>query len=145
MDILVPYASMLAMAFAAGTLLPFSSEVALVAAMKATSASTTGLVAFATVGNVAGSLFNWWIGRSAARFEGQRWFPFKQPQIDSASARFQKLGLWSLVFSWLPVIGDPLTFVAGVLRVPLLVFLALVTIGRLGRYIVVATSASAVM
>jgi membrane protein YqaA with SNARE-associated domain len=145
MDLFLPYASMLVLAFGAGTLLPFSSEVALVAAMKATSASTVGLVAFATVGNVAGSVFNWWVGRSARRFEGRRWFPFDRPQIDRASARFQKLGLWSLVMSWLPVVGDPLTFVAGVLRVPLPIFLALVTIGRLGRYIVVATSASAML
>lgn len=138
MEPLLPYAAMLAMAFSAGTLLPLSSEVVLAATLKSTTASPVGLVAVATIGNVAGSIINWWMGLYARRFQGRRWFPFKQPQIDKASTRFQKFGVWSLLLSWLPIIGDPLTFVAGVLRVPLALFITLVTIGKLARYVAVA-------
>lgn len=131
---------MLIMAFTAGTLLPLSSELALVAAIKSTAASSVGLIAAATIGNVGGSAFNWWVGRYARRLEGRRWFPFKPAQIDTAAARYQRFGAWSLLFSWLPIVGDPLTFVAGMLRVPLTVFLPLVTLGKLARYVVVAVA-----
>jgi len=139
-DTLWPYAAMVAMAFTAGTLLPLSSEVALAAAITSTAASSPGLVAAATIGNVVGSAFNWWAGRYARQLEGRRWFPIRQAEIDAAAARYHRFGAWSLLFSWLPFVGDPLTFVAGVLRVPLAVFLPLVTIGRLVRYVVVAAA-----
>jgi len=106
--------------------------------IKAGLAGPWALVASATIGNVAGSTFNWWLGRHIRRFEGRRWFPFQPEAIANASDRFQKFGVWSLVLSWLPVVGDPLTVVAGLLRVPLIVFLPLVTIGKAGRYLVLA-------
>ena len=137
-DQLWPYALMCAIAFGAGTLLPFSSEVALVAQMKAGFGSPTGLLVAATIGNVAGSFFNWWVGKYARHFEGRRWFPFSRPTIDKAAARFNRLGVWTLLLAWVPIIGDPLTFVAGVLRVPLWIFLPLVTIGKAGRYAALA-------
>lgn len=134
MEAFLAYASMAGVAFLAASLLPFSSEVVLAAQIKAGFASTTGLLIAATLGNVAGSLFNWWLGRFARHYEGRRWFPFKPETIAAASARFQRFGTWSLLFSWLPIVGDPLTFVAGVLRVPVIPFLILVTIGKAARY-----------
>jgi membrane protein YqaA with SNARE-associated domain len=137
-DQLWPYALMCAIAFSAGTLLPFSSEVALVAQMKTGLGSPVGLLLAATIGNVAGSCFNWLIGRYARHFEGRRWFPFSAATIDTASARFNALGVWTLLLAWVPIIGDPLTFVAGVMRVPFWIFLPLVTIGKAGRYAALA-------
>ena len=135
-----PLLGMLVTAFGAATLLPFSSEVALVAALKSGAANWTALVVAATIGNVGGACFNWWIGRNVRRFEGRRWFPFDPTTITKASERFRRFGSWSLLFSWLPIVGDPLTFVAGVLRVPLVVFLPLVVIGKGGRYLALALS-----
>ena len=135
-----PFWLMLATAFASATLLPFSSEVALVTALETRSAGRATLVVAATIDNVGGAWFNWWLGRHARRFEQRPWFPFAPATIATASQRFQRLGTWSLLFSWLPIIGDPLTFVAGLLRVPLLTFLPLVTIAKGGRYLALAVA-----
>lgn len=140
MEAFLAYASMAGVAFLAASLLPFSSEVVLAAQIKAGFASTSGLLIAATLGNVGGSLFNWWLGRFARHYEGRRWFPFKPETIASASARFQRFGIWSLLFSWLPIVGDPLTFIAGVLRVPVIPFLVLVTIGKAARYAALAAA-----
>lgn len=137
-DWLWPYVLLAGAAFLAATLLPFSSEIALVAQIKAGLGSTTGLVMAATIGNVAGSTFNWWLGGALRRFEGRRWFPFKSDDIARATARFNRYGVWVLLLAWVPVIGDPLTLVAGVLRVPLGVFLTLVTLGKVARYAAIA-------
>lgn len=133
-----PVLVMAATAFGAATLLPFSSEVALVAALKSNAAHPSVLVGAATLGNVSGACLNWWIGRHVRRFEGRRWFPFDSATIASASQRFVRFGSWSLLLSWLPIVGDPLTLVAGVLRVPLVIFLPLVLIGKGGRYLALA-------
>lgn len=106
------------------------------AQLKAGAGTALGLFAAAAIGNTAGSVFNWWLGRYARHFEGRRWFPFKPKDIEKASDRFQRYGVWSLLFAWVPVIGDPLTFIAGVLRVPFLVLLPLVAIGKAARYAV---------
>lgn len=133
-----PYLAMLTLSFASATLLPVSSEVLLVAQIKAGLANSAGLVTAATIGNVGGSTFNWWLGQHLRRFESRKWFPFASSQIALASQRFHRYGIWSLLLAWLPVIGDPLTLVAGVLKVPLLPFLALVTAGKAARYIALA-------
>jgi len=129
------YLLLLAVSFGAATLLPLSSELLLLAQVKANAGSTAGLLSAAIVGNTAGSVFNWWLGRYALHFQNRRWFPFKAQQIDRASARFQRYGTWSLLFAWVPVIGDPLTFVAGLLRVNFVIFLPLVAFGKAVRYI----------
>ena len=121
-------------AFLAATILPFSSEIMLVAALKAGQISTSSLVMVATLGNVLGALVNWFLGGYLLHWRDRCWFPFSSAQIDKASNRFQKYGLWSLLFAWVPVIGDPLTFVAGALSVRLAPFLVLVTIGKAARY-----------
>lgn len=131
---------MLASAFGAATLLVLPSEAVLVAQIKAGIAPVWALFIAATIGNVGGSAFNWWLGRHARRFEGRRWFPFSAETIESAGARFRRWGLWSLLLAWVPVIGDPLTFIAGVLRTPFLVFLTLVAIGKGARYAILAAS-----
>jgi membrane protein YqaA with SNARE-associated domain len=120
--------------FLAATILPFSSEVMLIAALKAGEVSTPTLVGVATFGNVMGALVNWGLGRYMMHWVEHRWFPFNQKQIDKASMRFNTYGIWSLLLSWVPIIGDPLTFIAGALSVRLLPFLILVTIGKAARY-----------
>jgi membrane protein YqaA with SNARE-associated domain len=121
-------------AFLAATILPFSSEVMLVAALQNGEISRWILVFVATSGNVLGALMNWGIGGFFIHWVGHRWFPFRQNQIDKASERFNRYGIWSLLLAWVPIIGDPLTFIAGVLSVRLLPFLVLVSIGKAARY-----------
>ena len=130
--------TLLAFAFGAATLLPLSSEVAVATALKAGTAPLTMVVAAASIGNIAGSCVNWWLGREARRFEDRRWFPFSRASLESASVRFSRYGQATLLLAWLPIIGDPLTFVAGALRIPFLRFLILVALGKVVRYAILA-------
>jgi membrane protein YqaA with SNARE-associated domain len=125
-------------AFLAATILPFSSEVMLVAALAQGDLAAWLLVAVAAAGNILGAMVNWALGRFLLHWQDQRWFPVSRAAMDRAAARFNRYGAWTLLLAWVPVIGDPLTFVAGVLRVPLPLFLALVAVGKTARYVVVA-------
>ncbi len=98
------------------------------------------LVTFASLGNVLGSIINWGLGRFLIHLRHRRWFPLKPAAYDRAVGWFNRYGLWSLLLAWVPVIGDPLTVVAGALRVDLLRFTVLVAIGKVGRYIFIALS-----
>ncbi|MDX8450728.1 YqaA family protein [Mesorhizobium captivum] len=127
-------------AFAAATVLPLQSEAVLVGLLLAGTHSPAMLVLVATIGNVLGSAVNWLLGRGIDRFRDRKWFPAKPAALDSAAARYQRYGRWSLLLSWAPVIGDPLTVMAGVLREPLWSFLAIVTIAKAGRYLALAAA-----
>jgi membrane protein YqaA with SNARE-associated domain len=125
-------------AFLSATLLPGSSEVALVALLSLGKSDPVWLVTVATVGNVLGSAVNWVLGRFFAHFSERRWFPIDARAYERAARWYNKFGLWSLLFAWLPVIGDPLTAVAGALRVPFGRFVVLVTLGKAARYAFIA-------
>lgn len=124
--------------FLAATLFPAQSELTLAGLLAAKTAPPALLVAVATVGNTLGSLVNWLLGRWAHRLSGRRWFPLKGDKLRRAEGWYHKYGRWSLLLSWAPVIGDPLTLAAGLLREPLLPFVLLVGLAKLGRYLVVA-------
>ncbi|MDH5556511.1 MAG: DedA family protein [Alphaproteobacteria bacterium] len=131
------YAGLFLTAFLAATLLPLSSEAVLVALGNADGFDVTLLFALATVGNTLGAVVNWALGRFCLHWAGRRWFPFSAEQLSRAGDRFGKYGVWSLLLAWVPIVGDPLTFAAGVLRVPFLPFVILVGIGKAARYAVV--------
>jgi len=88
--------------------------------------------------NVLGSCVNWLLGRLLAHFEDRPWFPVRREKIARAEAWYHRYGRWSLLPSWAPIVGDPLTIVAGVLREPFAVFLALVSLAKVARYVAVA-------
>lgn len=125
-------------ALAAATVLPMQSEAALVALLVAGAHPAWLLVTIAGLGNVLGSVINWLIGRGVERFRDRPWFPVKPAALDRAQGWYRRYGKWSLLLSWAPVVGDPLTVVAGLAREPLPVFLALVTVAKVGRYFVLA-------
>jgi membrane protein YqaA with SNARE-associated domain len=91
------------------------------------------------VGNIAGSTINWQLGRSIERLRDRRWFPVKPAALERAGRWYHRYGRWTLLLSWTPVIGDPLTMVAGVMREPLRSFLVIVAIAKTGRYVVIAS------
>ena len=134
---LAVYAGLFAAALAAATVLPVQSEVVLIPLLLGEHYPPWLLVLVASLGNTLGSAVNWALGRLLARFEHQRWFPVRRQTIARAEAWYHRHGRWSLLLSWLPVIGDPLTIVAGVLREPFPVFLFLVAIAKTARYVAV--------
>lgn len=120
--------------FIAATLLPAQSEAVLAALHLTGEYDALTLLLVATAGNVLGSCVNWLLGRYLVRFKERRWFPVSPAALDRAAERYRRYGLWTLLFAWLPVVGDPLTFAAGMLRTPFWLFLSLVTIGKCARY-----------
>jgi membrane protein YqaA with SNARE-associated domain len=135
MEALLAYGGLFAVAFLAATLLPAQSEVALIALLATDRYSVFLLLAVASAGNVLGSCLNYAIGRFLA--ESPR---FKKSVAlkhrDRAESWYRHYGRWSLLASWVPAIGDPLTAAAGVLREPFVTFLVLVTAAKSGRYLV---------
>ncbi|MBE1204982.1 VTT domain-containing protein [Aminobacter carboxidus] len=141
MTSLAAYGGLFVAAFAAATLLPAQSEALLAGLTINGGYSIALLVAVATFGNVLGSLVNWLIGGQVERFKHRRWFPVGPPALQRAENWYRRYGRWSLLLSWVPVIGDPLTLIAGTLKEPLWSFLGLVSIAKLIRYIAVAAAA----
>jgi len=123
-------------AFLAATILPFYSEVILFALLRE-GYSAALLVVVATTGNTLGAVVNWWMGIYILHFRQRRWFYFSDKQIERAQQWFRRYGFWSLLFAWLPVGGDALTLIGGIMRVPMWLFLPLVAIGKGLRYIAV--------
>ena len=123
-------------AFLSATLLVGVSEAALILAARQPDAHLIALFLAATAGNVLGAVVNFVLGRFLLRFENRRWFPVSPLNRKRAEALFGRYGRPILLLSWLPVVGDPLTLVAGLLRTPLPVFLLYVTIGKAARYAV---------
>ena len=131
------YLSLFFISFLAATILPFSSELTLAGLISTSNYDNLLLLVVGSFGNVLGSVFNWSLGFYSRNLSIKKWFPFKKIQIERSSKWFSKFGKWSLLFAWLPIVGDPLTFVAGLLRVRFLDFIILVAIGKVSRYLIV--------
>ena len=131
------YLSLFAVSFLAATILPFSSELTLAGLIATSDYDNILLLILASFGNVLGSVVNWALGSYSRNLTTKKWFPFKETQIERSSKWFRKFGKWSLLFAWVPVVGDPLTLVAGILRVKFIDFIILVAIGKVSRYLIV--------
>jgi membrane protein YqaA with SNARE-associated domain len=145
MSDVVAYAGLFAVAFVAATILPAHSEVALVGLLLTGKFSPLLLIAVASAGNILGSCVNWLLGGFAERFRDRKWFPVSPKALDKAQGWYRRYGRWSLLLSWAPVIGDPLTVAAGFLREPFWSFLILVTIAKTARYVLLTLGALGIM
>jgi membrane protein YqaA with SNARE-associated domain len=132
------YLGLFTAALVAATILPAQSEALLAYLIASGNYPVAVLVAVASLGNVLGSAINWALGRGIAGFHGRRWFPVSDTQLERARNWYHRYGRWSLLASWVPIMGDPITVVAGVLKEPLATFLLLVTIAKTGRYLALA-------
>ncbi len=128
------YWLLFASAFLSATLLPGSSEAVLAGLLASATGQPVLLVAFASLGNIGGALVNWGMGRYILHFKDRAWFPLKDSMNVRAQAWFARYGIWSLLLSWVPVVGDPLTLIAGVMRVPFGRFVLFVAVGKVLRY-----------
>lgn len=130
---MLAYFSLFCSGLLAATLFPASSEILLLALLQQ-GYNPLWLFVAATAGNTLGSCINWYLGLKLLKFQHKRWFPVSAAALSRAQQQFQRFGSWSLLFAWLPVVGDPLTLVAGVLKVRFKVFVLLVLVGKAARY-----------
>lgn len=126
--------SLFSSSFLAATIFPLYSEAVLIALYNLGNHNPLILLVVATIGNVLGSCVNFVLGRYLVHFQDRKWFFISPRKMQKYSNFYQRFGIWSLLFAWLPVIGDPLTFLAGTFKVNFWIFLALVTIGKFLRY-----------
>ena len=124
-------------AFLSATLLPGSSEAVLLGLLAGGTGQPALLVTAASLGNIAGATVNWGMGRYILHFKDRSWFPIKDATNARAQAWFARYGIWSLLLSWVPIIGDPLTLVAGIMRVSIGPFLIFVAVGKVLRYAII--------
>ena len=132
------YAGLFLIAFGAATILPLQSELVVVGLLLEGNHPWEIVVLVASFGNILGSMVNWLLGRSFAHFQSRRWFPVNLKNMTRAEGWYHRYGRVSLLLSWVPIIGDPLTVAAGILREPLWSFALLVGIAKTGRYLVLA-------
>lgn len=136
MFVFTSYLGLFIAAFGAASLLPMQSEAVLVGMLLSDQYSAATLLAVATLGNVLGSVLNWGLGRSVEHWRHKRWFPVSDAKLNKAQVFYLRYGRWALLLSWVPIIGDPLTMIAGIMREPLWRFLLIVTLAKGARYLV---------
>ena len=124
-------------AFGAATLLPLQSEAVLVGLLIQAEHSVLILIAVASLGNILGSCVNWYLGLKIEQFKDKKWFPVSEVKLNQAQNIYHKYGFWSLLLSWVPIIGDPITLIAGLMKENFIRFLWVVSIAKLGRYVCV--------
>lgn len=130
MDLVTLFAS----AFLAATIFPAQSEGVLLVLQAQGERSDLALLVAASIGNTLGSCVNWLVGRFAERLSHHGWFKRFAAGLDRAQGWYARWGVWSLLMSWAPIIGDPLTVVAGLMRTPFWLFVTIVAIAKTGRY-----------
>ncbi|MEM6712961.1 MAG: YqaA family protein [Pseudomonadota bacterium] len=132
------YTVMFVSAFLAATVFPAQSELILIGFLTAGDHSVLGMLTVASIGNVLGSVVNYYLGLGIQTFRDKPWFPGNEERLAQGRRFYQRYGRWSLLLAWTPIIGDPLTVIAGVMREPLWSFLILVTISKVTRYVSLA-------
>ncbi len=130
------YLSLFGISLLAATLLPGGSEAVLLYDLSL-GYNPTLLILFATIGNTLGSIINYFLGYKGIDFLTRKKYA-NPKQLQIATNRFERYGAFSLLLSWMPIIGDPITFIAGVLKYDLKKFVVVVFIAKGVRYIVVS-------
>lgn len=121
-------------AFGAATLLPLQSEAVLIGLLFQNQYSIFALIMVASFGNILGSCVNWYLGLKIEQFKAKKWFPVSEKNMVKAEHIYQKYGYWSLLLSWVPIIGDPITLIAGLMKEKFVRFLFMVTMAKTARY-----------
>ena len=145
MNAIEVYASLFISSFLSSTILPGHSEIILTAFIFLKKYPIIDLIFFASIGNILGSILNWCIGYFLTNLKDRKWFPINKSQLTRASSWFLKYGKWTLFLSWVPIIGDPLTIIAGIFRVPIHIFILIVSLAKTMRYVFISLIATNIL
>jgi len=138
-DLLIKHGlpALFVLSFLASSLIPLGSEWLLVALI-VKGLPVESLVITATLGNSLGACTTYAVGLWGSALLIDRGLHLDRQRVIQAMTLYRKYGSWSLLFSWLPIIGDPLCLAAGLLKFRFPLFAALIVLGKLGRYVAVA-------
>ena len=138
------YMGMLIAAFLAASILPFSSEAVMVG-LQAAGLDPVALIAYGTIGNVLGSMFNYTIGRLGKMEWIEKYLHVKKEDLDKAHKFMAGKGAWMGLLSVIPVIGDVITVALGLMRANVVIVMISVTISKLARYMLLVYGASLIL
>lgn len=127
------YLGMLVAAFLAGSFIPFSSEAVMIGLI-ATGLNPWLLVAYGSVGNILGSLFNYAVGRMGKIQWIERYLHVKPEALDKARRFLSGHGAWMGFFAFIPILGNAITITLGIMRANLFITTLSISIGKVGRY-----------
>ena len=130
------YLALFVLSFLASTVIPLGSEW-LLAALIVKGFDPAAAIGVAAIGNTLGACTTYLIGLYGGDFLIKKALKIDDQSRRRAERIYSRYGSWSLLFSWLPVIGDPLCFIGGALKVRFAFFTLLVFVGKLARYIAV--------
>ena len=131
------YLSLFVAAFLAATILPAQSEAGLAGLVILGQYHLLWLIIAASVGNILGAVVNYVIGAGLSTVKRPNWWPETGQAGQRITAFYQRYGAITLLLSWVPIIGDPLTLLAGVMRLSFPLFFCLVSVAKITRYLVV--------
>ena len=134
------YAGMFISAVIAGSFLPFSSE-AVMTMLIAAGLQPIPLLVYATIGNWAGSMFNYWVGHQGKMEWIERYLHVSHEKLEKARRFMGERGAWMGFFSFLPVIGTAICIVLGLMRANLTISAVSVFLGKVVRYVIIAVGA----
>lgn len=135
------YWGMLVAAFMAGSFFPFSSEAVMVT-FQAAGLDPWQLIVYGTIGNVLGSMFNYYVGRLGRLDWVERYLHIKKDSLDKARRFMAGRGAWTGFFAFLPIIGSAITILLGFMRANIAVSLFSITLGKFLRYVLLVFGAS---
>lgn len=139
LDFLIEYGpwGMLVSSFIAGSVFPFSSE-AVMLAMLAAGVDPWEMVIFASIGNVAGSMFNYGVGRMGRLDWIEKYLHVKKESLDKAQRFMGGRGAWMGFFTFLPILGSAISILLGLMRANMFITLISITLGKVMRYMILA-------
>ena len=135
------YTGMLLAAFLAGSFFPFSSEAVMVALMAA-GLNPIGLVIYGSAGNIAGSMFNYWVGRMGRLDWIEKYLRVTPDKLQKAQNFMAGRGSWIGFFAFLPILGSAITIAMGLMRANIVGAFVSISVGKLLRYFLLVYGAS---
>ena len=135
------YWGMLITAFVAGSFFPFSSE-AVMMGLLAAGLDPWLLIIYGTIGNVAGGMFNYTVGRMGKLEWIEKYLHVSQESLDKATRFMGGRGAWMGFFAFVPILGSAITIVLGLMRANIPISVISITIGKFLRYVVLVYGAS---
>lgn len=142
-DFLIQYGywGMFIAAFIAGSVFPFSSE-AVMAGLQLAGLSPMGLLIWGTLGNVAGSMFNYGIGRLGRMEWIEKYLHVKREKVEETQRWMENRGAWMGVLCFLPILGSVIAVTMGFMRANPVISLISIFIGKLLRYAILIYAVS---